>query len=197
MLIVSDSDPLFPPRPTALAHQILRPLIRSGDSVIDATAGNGYDTIFLAECVGSSGKVVAFDIQEAAIASAKSRIIAAGWIQRVDFFQQSHVQMVDHSAVESIALIMFNLGYLPGEDHAVTTESAETLRALRIAVGLLKPGGVISVICYPGHTSGAVEAAAVEIWATSLAVSGWRIAKYGAVGTRRPAPFLLLVSKSC
>ena len=189
MLIVSDSDPLFPPRPTALAHQILRPLIRSGDSVIDATAGNGYDTIFLAECVGSSGKVVAFDIQEAAIASAKSRIIAAGWIQRVDFFQQSHVQMVDHSAVESIALIMFNLGYLPGEDHAVTTESAETLHALRIAVGLL--------ICYPGHTSGAVEAAAVEIWATSLAVSGWRIAKYGAVGTRRPAPFLLLVSKSC
>ena len=185
----SDSDPLFPPRPTALAQEILRPLIRSGDQVIDATAGNGHDTAFLADCVGPEGRVLAFDIQESALASARARVGEAGW---VDFFHQSHTKMATHVAAESVAAVMFNLGYLPGEDHDLTTEFGETLAALEIAGQLLKSGGVLSVICYPGHPAGAEEAAEVEEWMTALAAKGWRIARYGAVGTRRAAPFLLL-----
>ena len=64
-------DPQFPPRPTLLAHELIRPFIREGDLVIDATCGNGHDTLFLAECVGASGKVLAFDVQEIAVASSK------------------------------------------------------------------------------------------------------------------------------
>ena len=103
--------------------------------------------------------------------------------------------MATRAAAESVAVVMFNLGYLPGEDHEQTTETAETLAALEAAAGLLKPGGILSVICYPGHPAGAAEAAAVEAWMTALAAQGWRVAKYGAVGTRRPAPFLLLAGK--
>ena len=78
----ADSDPLFPPRPTALAQEILRPLIRPGDLVIDATAGNGHDTLFLAECVGPAGKVLAFDVQAAAhfLGETSGWVTGDGWI---------------------------------------------------------------------------------------------------------------------
>jgi predicted methyltransferase len=188
----ADLKPHFPPRPTALAQEILRPLIQPGDLVIDATAGNGYDTVFLAECVGPGGRVLAFDIQEAALASAKSRLEGVAW---VEFFHESHVAMTDHAAEETASVVMFNLGYLPGEDHALTTEVAETLAALEIAATRLKSGGVLSVICYPGHPAGATEAVEVEAWMSALANQGWRVARYGALGTRRPAPFLLLAAK--
>jgi ubiquinone/menaquinone biosynthesis C-methylase UbiE len=182
----------FPPRPTVLAQDLLKPQIRAGDWVIDATAGNGHDTLFLAECVGASGRVLAFDVQEAALVAARERVEEMPW---VEFIHQSHGEMAQHAAAASVAVVMFNLGYLPGEDHALTTEVIETLEALKAAQGLLKPGGLLSVICYPGHPSGAVEAAAVEEWMAGLPALGWRVAKYGALGTRRAAPFLLLAVK--
>jgi len=192
----SESDPLFPPRPTALVQEILRPVIREGDLVIDATTGNGHDTLFLADCVGAAGKVLAFDVQAAALASARARLESANLSERVEFFLESHAAMGRHAAAGSVTVVMFNLGYLPGENHDLTTESDETLTALAAASDLLKPGGVLSVVCYPGHPAGAAEAVAVESWMASFAAHGWRIAKYGAVGTRRPAPFLLLAAKA-
>jgi tRNA A58 N-methylase Trm61 len=190
---MNPSDPLIPPRPTALAQDILRTVIRPGDRVIDATAGNGHDTLFLAECVGQDGKVLAFDVQAKALESARARV--AEHAGRVEFFQESHAGMAARAEPGSVAVVMFNLGYLPGEDHELTTESSETLVALEAAAGLLRPGGVLSVICYPGHPAGAAEAEAVETWMTALTATGWRVAKYGAVGTRRAAPFLLLAAK--
>lgn len=171
-------------------------MIRLGDLVMDATAGNGHDTVFLAECVGETGKVLAFDIQEAALVSAKSRVAAAGFSGRVEFFHESHAEMEARAGRESVAVVMFNLGYLPGENHELTTESAGTLIALNAATRLLKPGGVLSVVCYPGHLAGAAEAVTVENWFAARTAEGWRIAKYGAIGTRRPAPFLLFARKN-
>lgn len=167
-------------------------MILPGDLVIDATAGNGHDTVFLAECVGPTGKVLAFDVQLEALDSARSRVAGAGW---VEFFQMSHGTMGEHAAAGTVAVVMFNLGYLPGQDHAITTESHETLAALAVAARLLKPGGVLSVICYPGHPAGASEAAAVEGWLMAQTSNGWRVARYGAVGTKRPAPFLMVAGK--
>lgn len=188
----TDSKPHFPPRPTVLAQEILRSVIQPGDQVIDATAGNGYDTAFLAECVGPSGRVLAFDIQEAAIHSARARVGDSTW---VEFFHESHVGIASHAAAETVSAVMFNLGYLPGEDHQLTTEATETLAALEIAASRLMVGGVLSVICYPGHPAGAIEASAVETWMNVQASQGWRIARYGAIHTRRPAPFLFIAAK--
>lgn len=171
---------------------ILRETIREGDRVIDATAGNGHDTVFLAECVGENGRVLAFDVQEQAIRSAGNAVAAAGFGERVEFHQRSHARMEDHAARASIAAVMFNLGYLPGEDHGITTQTGETIAALAAAANLLKPGGVLSVVCYPGHAEGAEEAARVEEWISSQAVFGWRCAKYSLFGTLRPAPILLI-----
>lgn len=180
------------PRPTALAHAMLRRWIREGDRVIDATAGNGHDTLFLADCVGKDGRVLAFDVQMAALSVAKKRLVDAGYEERVEFFHDSHSTMGAHANPETVAVIMFNLGYLPGEDHELTTLASETLTALEVAAQTLKSGGLLSVICYPGHASGAEEAEGVETWMSRLTEQGWRVARYGAIGTQRPAPFLLL-----
>ena len=52
---------------TEMIHEILRPIIKPGDLVVDATLGNGFDTLFLAKAVGPQGKVIGFYIQECAI----------------------------------------------------------------------------------------------------------------------------------
>lgn len=186
---------MFPPRPTALAHRLLRDVIRSGDRVIDATAGNGHDTVFLAECAGESGKVLAFDIQAAAIDAARAKVGHAGYGPRVEFHHCCHSEMESFAGAGTIAVVMFNLGYLPGRDHALTTQSAATLRALGSAAAVLGPGGILSVVCYPGHEAGRDESAAVETWMAELPGSGWKIAKYGMLGTLNPAPFLWIARK--
>ena len=172
----------------------MRGVIQPGDLVIDATAGNGHDTVFLAECIGETGRVLAYDLQAAAIAAASARVAAAGFAERVHFHQVSHAAMADHAPVGSTAAVMFNLGYLPGTDHQVTTETAETIAALDAATTVLKPGGVISVVCYPGHEAGVGQSSAVETWMTSRTAQGWRVAKYMMLGTLRPAPFLLVAT---
>jgi len=176
--------------------EYLRGKIREGDLVVDATAGNGHDTVFLAECVGESGKVLAFDIQEEAIQSARAKVAAAGLAAWVEFHLKSHGRMSEHAAHEGVAAVMFNLGYLPGHDHEVTTQTSETVQTLTISAGLLKFGGVLSVVCYPGHATGLEEAAAVESWMAARGNDGWRVARYAMLGTRSPAPYLLLAVKA-
>jgi len=190
-----DVVPLQPPRPTALAQLILREVLREGDLTIDATAGNGHDTMFLAGRVGAGGRVLAFDVQAAALEAARARVTAAGLAERVVFLQESHAGMAARAARGSVAAVMFNLGYLPGQDHALITEAASTLAGLNGAAELLKPGGVLAVVCYPGHPGGEVETAAVVQWFESLASRRWQVARYGTLATLRPAPFLLLGSK--
>ncbi len=187
---------MFPPRPTELAWMTLREVIREGDLVIDATAGNGHDTVFLAEAVGDGGRVLALDVQESAIRSARKRVGDAGLEARVGFHLTSHARMAEHAGEGLVSAVMFNLGYQPGEDHEVTTEAGETIAALDAAAELLRPGGALSVICYPGHAAGKTEAEAVEQWMEALPGAGWRVAKYAMCGTKRPAPFLLLARKA-
>jgi hypothetical protein len=103
--------------------------------------------------------------------------------------------MAEFAEAASVAVVMFNLGYLPGEDHALATEADETLRALDAAACVLKSGGLISVVCYPGHAQGADESACVERWMNDRPIDGWRVAKYAMVGTKAPAPFLMIARK--
>lgn len=176
--------------PVDLAQLMFTKIIGSGDLVIDATAGNGHDTLFLAEAVGPAGRVLAFDVQAGAIAATRAKIEAVGVSGRVMLYQESHRRMGDHVAADSVSAVMFNLGYLPGADHSFATGD-DTLDAIETAVKLIKPGGALSVICYPGHEGGGAEAAAVEARMARLGDDKWRVVKYQAIGTLKAAPFLL------
>ena len=60
-----------------LARDALLQAVNAGDTVVDATMGNGHDTLFLAELVGPEGHVCAFDIQESALESTRA-LLAGG-----------------------------------------------------------------------------------------------------------------------
>jgi len=179
-------------RPTALAHLLLGQVIRPGDLVIDATAGNGHDTLFLATAVGEGGRVLAFDVQAAAIDATRGRLEAAGLAGRVTLIEGSHAGIADHAAAGTVAAVMFNLGYLPGHDHGRITEAGETIAALDASARVLRRGGLLSVVCYPGHLGGGHEAESVGEWFFKRAAEGWTVTRHGAIGCRRPPPFLLL-----
>jgi predicted methyltransferase len=147
-------------RLTERAHRLVAARLRSGDVAVDATVGNGYDTVFLAAAVGSLGKVYGFDLQPAALAAARERLESGGLVSRVVLIEAGHEEMAGRLPPEvagGVAAVMFNLGYLPGSDRAVVTVPATTGPAVRSAVGLLRPGGIVSVLVYTGHPGGEAE----------------------------------------
>lgn len=184
---------MFPPRPTELLHSLLSGCIAPGDLAIDATAGNGHDTVFLARAVGPAGRVIAIDIQEDAISSTRARLEEAGLLGNVTLRLGSHVDLWEIAGADAPAAIVFNLGYLPGGDRALITRTGDTVAALASAISILRPGGALAVVCYPGHSGGDEEALAVEGFISSI--PGLRTARYGMVGTERPCPFLLVSRK--
>jgi predicted methyltransferase len=152
-----------------LVHRYLRP----GDVVIDATAGNGHDTLFLADSVGPLGKVYAIDIQPQAIERLRETLAKSGLLDRVELVIADHAnleQIVAPKLHEAISCAMFNLGYLPHSDKSITTNRTSTLAAIQGAFNLLKPGGLVTVIAYVGHAGGREEADGVEEWIMAHAV---------------------------
>jgi tRNA A58 N-methylase Trm61 len=179
--------------PTDLLHVLLRQVICKGDCVVDATAGNGHDTVFLADAVGDEGKVIAIDIQAEAIEATRQRLREMQLENRVELHQASHAEIGRLVAEGSAQVIVFNLGYLPGSDRVLITQAETTLKALSASVAALKKGGVLSVICYPDHVGGDDEAAQVLAFLQGL--GNFRLAKYELLSTHRGAPFLLVAWK--
>jgi predicted methyltransferase len=184
-----------PERPTVLAHDRVAAVLRPGDLAIDATAGNGHDTVFLAGWVGEAGRVLAFDVQAEAITAARARVAAAGLTSRVEFIHGTHASLPDHVVPGSVAAVMFNLGYFPGGDHTVITRTDETLAALAAALAALKSGGILTVVCYPGHPGGDEESAAVAAWSEGLDPANFSPALFRRADTLRPSPFLVSIRR--
>ena len=181
-------------RVTERAHQSVRAVVRPGDHVVDATAGNGHDTLLLARLVGPDGRVIAFDVQEEAIAATRCRLAVNGIEEgRVFFVNGSHTMLRQH-VDRPVAVVMFNLGYLPGSDHAHTTTRDETLIALAEGWETLRESGILSVVCYRGHPGGAEEAAGVLEYAEGLQDQGASVVISGQKETQE-GPFLVIMQK--
>lgn len=157
-------------------HVLWASLVREGDTVLDATAGNGRDTLYLAQLVGTTGHVVAIDVQAAAMASTSRRLEDAGVSERCTLHVGCHSGLGALAAAGSLRLVCFNLGWLPGvpEGKAVITTPSTTLAALHAAEScVLADGGCISVLAYVGHKGGLEEAEAVERWMAALDIRSW------------------------
>ncbi|MFF2481873.1 class I SAM-dependent methyltransferase [Paenibacillus sp. NPDC058071] len=185
----------------SMAHKWIAERTLPGDTVIDATAGTGVDTLALARLVGAKGCVYAFDIQQDALDRTRDRLSTAEDAERlgeVRLLLSSHDRMAEAippGALGRAAAVMFNLGYLPGGDPSVITKPATTIAALESALALLRPGGILTCVLYPGHAGGDGEALEVERWAAALP------GKLGsAVLYRQPqrpaAPYLIAVERS-
>jgi predicted methyltransferase len=181
-------------KPLKMAREYIAACVAGGELTVDATAGNGYDTLFLARLVGVNGKVMAFDIQKKAIESTCRRLKAAKMLSRVDLIPEGHENMA-HYIHQPVAAVMFNLGYLPGGDHLLTTRPQTTLSALQAALRLLRPGGVATIVCYTGHQGGPEEKAALLGYLSALEQKYFTVLHYALLNQINEPPSLLVVEK--
>lgn len=149
------------------AH-FIREQVKPGDLCIDATMGNGNDTLLLSTLCGEDGHVTAFDIQEQALIHTKKRLTDAGAPDNYTLLLESHINMNRYAESDSISCIVFNLGYLPGGDHKKATKGDSSIQALTQSLTLLKKGGMISLCIYSGGDSGFQEREQVLSWLKDL-----------------------------
>ena len=155
------------------AHDFIREKLSLSEMAvtIDATVGNGHDTVFLAEHVGRHGTVYGFDIQQIALESTRAQLKLAGVIDRVKLFHAGHELIPEYVPAKhrgQIDSVMFNLGYLPGNDKAIITKADLTILALNAAIQILSAAGGISIITYQGHPGGREETEEVKNWCRQL-----------------------------
>jgi SAM-dependent methyltransferase len=181
--------------PVPLTHLFLHSFVRDGDRGVDATCGNGHDTLLLARLVGTRGHVWGFDIQRQAVEESRRRAAEEGLESRITLLQSGHEELTRHVAAP-VRIVLFNLGYLPGGDRRVITRPDTTGAALGQSLQLLAPGGIVLVTVYPGHCGGDEEQSTVERWSTGLPTRtyySWRMRQTNVSPT---APYLLLVQKA-
>jgi hypothetical protein len=181
--------------PTQLARLVMRQFLRSGDHAVDATCGNGHDTLLLADLVGPAGKVWAFDIQEEAIRSTALKLEKAGMPERVELIMAGHESMSDHVSVP-VRVVMFNLGYRPGGDRNIITRPETTLSALEQSLQLILPAGILAITVYPGHCGGDDEERAISQWSTTLDQRSFHAWHMGQVNATAGAPYFFLIQKA-
>jgi len=177
-----------------LSHFFLRERLTPGDRAIDATCGNGQDTLLLAKIVGPEGKVWAFDIQEGALSRTRFGLETAGLANRVSLVHAGHERMAEFVA-EPVKAILFNLGYLPTGEREIKTSAASTLAALEQGKKLLLPSGIILVAVYTGHEGGEEEWSAVKGWAEALSPHEYNVWLSRQLNRSEKAPFLVMAEK--
>jgi len=146
-------------QPQNITEYFINTYITPGDTVADATAGNGFDTLKLCNAVTASGKVYAFDIQSCALSETKKKLDACNFKNAV-LINDSHSN-IDKYVNESLKAVIFNLGYLPGGDHSLQTKYDTTIEAIEKSLALISDDGFISVTVYYGKNSGSEEKDAV------------------------------------
>lgn len=180
-----------------LAHRFWKELLNPGDTVIDATCGNGQDSLVLARHLDATGKLYLIDIQSDAIKQSRDKLsgaLPALLLERVEFIQGCHSQFPGSILPSSVRLVVYNLGYLPGGDKALTTVTETTLKSMSAALDLLIPGGALSITCYPGHCEGKREEEAILNWAADLDPKSWSSSWHRWLN-RRASPSWLLIQK--
>ena len=178
--------------PVPLTHMLLQRFVQPGSLAVDATCGNGKDTLQLAALVGPTGHVWAFDVQQEALDRTAVRLAEADLAPRVTLVHLGHEQLA--SVVEPrVGVVLFNLGWLPGAPREITTTTETTLQALEAARQVLVPGGLLLITCYPGHNGGDNEAAAVTAWCSGLSPRNYFVWRMGQLNVAETAPYCLLV----
>lgn len=182
--------------PLTFSHTLLKPVISSGDTVVDATVGNGHDTIFLASLVGKTGHVLGFDIQQQALDTTTQQLVLTGLHPQTTLILAGHEQLDNYLTTgQEISAATFNLGYLPGSDKSVTTTSRTTSPAIQACLAHLRRGGIVSVMVYYGHPAGKIEKKAVLDYVSTLDQHRFQVLKYQFINQVHEPPFLLAIQR--
>ncbi|MGM0601718.1 MAG: tRNA (mnm(5)s(2)U34)-methyltransferase [Bacillota bacterium] len=181
--------------PVEFSHFLLNKYVKPGDITADATAGNGYDTLYLAELVKENGRVYSFDIQDKAVENTLKLLKDHSLSNRVEVFNDSHENIDDYLNDQNISAVIFNLGYLPGGDKNIITRADSTITAVKKSMNFLKNGGIIIIVAYSGHSGGKKETAAVEKFMKNLDHKKYNTIKYSYLNQPGAPPELMALIK--
>ncbi|WP_010647239.1 tRNA (mnm(5)s(2)U34)-methyltransferase [Oceanobacillus massiliensis] len=176
------------------AHYLLEGSVENGEKVVDATCGNGNDTLFLSRVVGENGHVYAFDIQEQAIANTRKKLIS-NEKTNVSLIHDSHENISDYIKNQEIGGAIFNLGYLPNSDKTVITKGGSTVTAVDKILSLLKKDGLIVLVVYHGHAGGKDEKESLLRYLLQLDQKKYTVLRYGFINQKNDPPFILAIQK--
>ncbi len=175
-----------------LAKDLLSQVIRPGDTVVDATLGNGHDALFLARAVGPKGKLIGFDIQKKAIEESTRRLKEEG-MDNFSFYEEGHENLGKH--INQARAVVFNFGYLPGSSKEIITKKESSLQAVKEALAILSSPGIISLMFYTGHEGGQEEMESLHSYISQLDKSEFDLIEVKHINRSSKAPFLTIIYK--
>ena len=178
------------------AAELIERALYPGAVAVDATLGNGHDALWLCGLVGENGRVYGFDVQAEAVERSRARLEEAGVEDRATLILDGHQNMISYVAPESADAVMFNLGWLPGAAHGVTTRTETTLHAVNAALTVLREDGVMTVCVYPGHEEGARERDALLSWARGLDERSYDVMLRAYLNQSGDPPLMIAVKKN-
>lgn len=181
------------------ARSLMKSAVGKGDIAVDATVGNGHDTVFLANIVGETGKVYGFDVQEEAIARTMERLETEGVNRGIVYlFQKSHAflkTVIPEAEHGKISGAIFNLGYLPGGDKAIVTQAESTISAVEQLLEIMAPEGIIVLVIYHGHEQGAIERDELLAYCKQLDQKSAHVLQYQFINQVNNPPFIVAIEK--
>jgi hypothetical protein len=162
-----------------LAHHYWQRLLYNGGWAIDATLGNGKDTLKLAQLLaGKPGGIIGIDIQPQAVQRTLEHLqdhLSPEELGRIHLFCQSHETFPALAEQHLIQLIVYNLGYLPKGNKQVTTMATSTLESVNKGFNMIAPGGALCITCYPGHEEGSREEQELLHCLSCLDATSWNV----------------------
>ncbi|MCR1935209.1 methyltransferase domain-containing protein [Clostridium tepidum] len=177
----------------SIAKYICEKTLKLGDVAVDCTLGNGNDTILLANLVGNEGKVFSFDIQKDAIEKTKEKLKDFPY-KNIILINDGH-ENLDKYIQEKVNLFIFNLGYLPGNNHNITTKAETTLKAVKKALKLLDDNGIVLLAIYHGHENGKEEKIVLEDLTSKLDQKVYNVMKTVFINQANNPPILICIEK--
>lgn len=178
---------------TTVAQEKMAERIGPGDVVVDGTVGRGFDTAFLSQIVGPTGKVIGFDLQEEALEATSRRLRSLG-AKNVELHHRGHEEAAQVLQDLGLNGAMLNLGFLPKSDKRVITTTQTTMKALAAILERLRDEGRMTILCYRGHEGGPEEYQAVEEWLTEHEEACFQ--RYESAVAKPIAPVLFVVDKN-
>lgn len=184
----------FPYNALGLSHKYVKEHLSEGDVCIDATAGRGRDTLFLAQLVGEQGKVLAFDIQEDAVESTKA-LLQKENVKNCQVVLSCHSKMANFAEENSVSAIMFNFGWLPGGDHTKFSHGETSCSAIETGLRLLKPQGLMTLCLYYGKETGFEEKDAILDFVRGLDQKKYSVLLHEFINRKNNPPILVVITK--
>lgn len=167
--------------------------------VIDATCGNGHDSLFIAQMLLEplNGKLYCFDIQKKAIETTQDLLknnLKNDVFKNIYFINDSHEDFSKYIK-NKVNLVIYNLGYLPNSNKVLTTAADTTLLSLKSALSILDNKGAVSITSYPGHEEGEKEEKALISFLGRLDNSKYSVCHHKWINKEKAPSFFWIENK--